>query len=133
MAAGARRRHSGPRSLRSPTESASAYSKLVLATGSQAIRLPQPGADLHGVHTFRDCADVEALPRLARAEGSVIGGGLLGLEAAYGLAKSGVDVTLVHLMDRLMERQLDAPGAALLKQPSRPKACVCCSTPTRSR
>lgn len=95
-----------------------AFSKLVFATGSQAARLPLPGADLDGIHVFRDCADVDALSALARAKKkvAVIGGGLLGLEAAYGLARGGADVTLLHVMDRLMERQLDATGAALLKQ-----------------
>lgn len=95
-----------------------AFSKLVLATGSQAARLPLPGADLDGVHVFRDCADVDALSDLAQAKKkvAVIGGGLLGLEAAYGLARGGADVTLIHVMDRLMERQLDAPAAALLRK-----------------
>ena len=93
------------------------YSKLVLATGSQPIRLPKPGMDLQNVLTFRDLADVDAMRALMRsgARAVVIGGGLLGLEAAYGLAKAGVKVTLVHLMDRLMERQLDYRAAALLK------------------
>lgn len=94
------------------------YSKLVFATGSQALRLPVTGASLAGVHTFRDSADIEMLSRLAD-EGRrvlVIGGGLLGLEAAYGLAKRGARVTLAHLMDRLMERQLDEAGASLLKR-----------------
>jgi nitrite reductase (NADH) large subunit len=95
-----------------------AYSKLVLATGSVPLRLNVPGADLPGVHTFRDSRDVDCLLKLADAKTRVvvIGGGLLGLEAAYGLAKAGAQVTLVHLMDRLMERQLDAPAGALLKQ-----------------
>ncbi|QGM94416.1 NAD(P)/FAD-dependent oxidoreductase [Methylocystis rosea] len=93
------------------------YSKVVLATGSRAARLPIEGADLPGVHTFRDVQDVEALSRLGKEmRALVIGGGLLGLEAAYGLARRGVDVTLAHVMDRLMERQLDAAGADILRR-----------------
>ena len=94
------------------------FSKVVIATGSSAIRLNVPGADLPGVHTFRDSRDVDMLLKLAREKARivVVGGGLLGLEAAYGLAKAGSKVTLLHLMDRLMERQLDAPAAALLKR-----------------
>lgn len=94
------------------------FSKVVIATGSSAIRLPVAGADLPGVHTFRDSRDVDMLLKLARdkARVVVVGGGLLGLEAAYGLAKAGSKVMLLHLMDRLMERQLDAPAAALLKR-----------------
>jgi nitrite reductase (NADH) large subunit len=94
------------------------FGKLVLATGSRAARLPIPGMDLDGVVTFRDFSDVTAIHRLAKdgARVVVIGGGLLGLEAACGLAGSGARVTLVHLMDRLMERQLDAPAAALLRK-----------------
>ena len=93
------------------------FSRLVLATGSTPLRLNVPGADLAGVHTFRDTRDVDLLLALAvrKRPVVVIGGGLLGLEAAYGLAKAGTPVTLLHLMDRLMERQLDAPAAALLK------------------
>jgi nitrite reductase (NADH) large subunit len=92
------------------------YSRLVLATGSRALRLPIEGSNLPGVYTFRDVSDVEALAKVgsARKKVLVIGGGLLGLEAAYGLAKRGAEVTLVHVMDRLMERQLDATGGALL-------------------
>jgi nitrite reductase (NADH) large subunit len=94
------------------------FSKLVFATGSQPLRLNIPGADLPGVHTFRDSRDADVLLGLAAARKRVVvvGGGLLGLEAAYGLAKAGAPVTLIHLMDRLMERQLDAPAAALLKR-----------------
>src|SRR5271165_2371481 len=93
------------------------YSKLVFATGSQALRLPLPGAELPGVFVFRTLADTTELAALAdaRARPVVIGGGLLGIEAAYGLAKRGARVTLVHLMDRLMERQLDAAAAAMVK------------------
>lgn len=94
------------------------FSKLVFATGSQPLRLSVPGAHLSGVHTFRDSRDVDMLLKLASEQKRVvvIGGGLLGLEAAYGLVKAGALVTLVHLMDRLMERQLDGPAAALLKR-----------------
>lgn len=93
------------------------YAKLVLATGSRAIRLNMPGMDLPGVVTFRDLNDVAVLEQAARqrCRSVVIGGGLLGLEAAYGLAKAGADVTVLHLMDRLMERQLDGRASALLK------------------
>lgn len=94
------------------------YGKLVLATGSRPIRLNVPGMDLPGVMTFRDLGDVAAIEAAAanKAKAVVIGGGLLGLEAAYGLAKAGAQVSVVHLMDRLMERQLDARAAALLRQ-----------------
>jgi nitrite reductase (NADH) large subunit len=93
------------------------YSKLVLATGSQAIRLPSPGMTLPGVITFRDMADIDAMRQAAgrKARAVVIGGGLLGIEAAYGLQRGGAKVTLLHLMDQLMERQLDARAGALLK------------------
>src|SRR6202166_3349158 len=85
--------------------------------GSTCPRLNVPAAELAGVHTFRDSRDVDLLLTLAaqRKRVVVVGGGLLGLEAGYGLAKAGAAVTLIHLMDRLMERQLDAPAAELLK------------------
>ncbi|MBC9877192.1 NAD(P)/FAD-dependent oxidoreductase [Bradyrhizobium sp. INPA01-394B] len=107
----------GRRELKIEGEESMEYSKLVLATGSTPLRLNIPGADLAGVHTFRDTRDVDLLLTLAAARKRVVvvGGGLLGLEAAYGLAKAGAPVTLLHLMDRLMERQLDAPAADLLK------------------
>lgn len=107
----------GRRELKIENDESMSFSKLVLATGSTPLRLNVPGADLAGVHTFRDSRDVDLLLTLAAQKKRVvvIGGGLLGLEAAYGLAKAGAPVTLVHLMDRLMERQLDAPAAGLLK------------------
>ncbi|WFU70444.1 FAD-dependent oxidoreductase [Bradyrhizobium sp. CB2312] len=107
----------GRRELKIAGEESMEYSKLVLATGSTPLRLNVPGADLAGVHTFRDTRDVDLLLTLAAAKKRVIvvGGGLLGLEAAYGLAKAGAPVTLLHLMDRLMERQLDGTAADLLK------------------
>jgi len=107
----------GRRELKIANEESIAFSRLVLATGSTPLRLNVPGADLPGVHTFRDSRDVDLLLTLAAQKKRVVvvGGGLLGLEAAYGLAKAGASVTLLHLMDRLMERQLDRPAAELLK------------------
>ena len=93
------------------------FAKAVFATGSRPIRLGMPGMELAGVMTFREIGDVGAM-RAQAAPGTrvvVIGGGLLGLEAAHGLVKSGACVTLVHLMDRLMERQLDAAAAGMLR------------------
>jgi len=107
----------GRRELKIANDESVAFSKLVLATGSTPLRLNVPGAGLKGVNTFRDSRDVDLLLALAAAKKRVvvIGGGLLGLEAAYGLARAGAPVTLIHLMGRLMERQLDAQAAALLK------------------
>jgi nitrite reductase (NADH) large subunit len=95
------------------------YDKLLLATGSDPIRLPLPGADLKGVVAFRDLDDVDAMVAASAKPGSqvvVIGGGLLGIEAAYGLARRGMGATVVHLMDVLMERQLDASAGFLLTE-----------------
>ena len=107
----------GRRELKIANEESIGFSRLVLATGSMPLRLNVPGADLAGVHTFRDSRDVDMLLTLAAQKKRVVvvGGGLLGLEAAYGLSKAGSSVTLLHLMDRLMERQLDGPAAELLK------------------
>ncbi|MET0271974.1 MAG: nitrite reductase large subunit NirB, partial [Phenylobacterium sp.] len=96
-----------------------AYDRLILATGSDPVRLPLPGADLAGVVTFRDLDDVEAMVAASARPGAravVIGGGLLGIEAAYGLARRGMAATVVHLMDVLMERQLDASAGFLLTE-----------------
>jgi len=107
----------GRHELKIANEESVSFSRLVVATGSTPLRLNVPGSDLAGVHTFRDSRDVDLLLTLAAQKKRVVvvGGGLLGLEAAYGLAKAGASVTLIHLMDRLMERQLDAPAAELLK------------------
>ncbi len=106
----------GERLVRIEPGPAIPYDALVLATGSEPVQLPLPGADLPGVVTFRTHDDVTSMLAKAGAKrrAVVIGGGLLGLEAAYGLVKAGADVTVVHLADRLMERQLDGPGAAML-------------------
>ncbi|MGQ0457900.1 MAG: NAD(P)/FAD-dependent oxidoreductase [Hyphomicrobium sp.] len=99
------------------TGDALSFDVCVLATGSAPIRLAVPGADLAGVEVFRSLADIPRMLAAAQTGGRavVIGGGLLGIEAAYGLKRGGADVTLLHVMDRLMERQLDAEAAALLK------------------
>ncbi len=113
----------GRRELKIANDESIAFSRLVLATGSKPLRLNVPGAELAGVHTFRDSRDVDLLLTLAAAKKRVVvvGGGLLGLEAAHGLAKAGAPVTLIHLKDRLMDRQLDVPAAALLKSLVEPK------------
>src|ERR1700760_1741835 len=107
----------GRRELKIANEESVGFSRLVLATGSTPLRLNVPGANLSGVHTFRDSRDVDLLLTLAAQKKRVVvvGGGFLGLEGAYGLAKAGALVTLIHLMDRLMERQLDTRAADLLK------------------
>jgi len=93
------------------------YDRLLLATGSQPFVLPVPGRDLAGVVAYRDIADTEAMIAAARSHrhAVVIGGGLLGLEAANGLALRGMQVTVVHLAPWLMERQLDEAAAQLLR------------------
>src|SRR3989440_10681418 len=96
----------GRRELKLANEESIAFSKLVLATGSMPLRLSVPGADLAGVHTFRDSRDVDLLLTLAaqRKRVVVVGGGLLGLEAADGPATAGAAATLVPLMVRPMGR-----------------------------
>jgi nitrite reductase (NADH) large subunit len=94
------------------------YDKLLLGTGSKPLAPPIPGLQLPGVHAFRDIADVDAM--IAASErhrrAVVIGGGLLGLEAAWGLKRRGMSVAVVHLMSTLMERQLDATAGELLQR-----------------
>ena len=93
------------------------YDRLLLATGSNPVMLPVPGGELQGVVSFRDIRDVDAmLDASARYKHAVvIGGGLLGLEAANGLMLRGMDVTVVHLGPWLMERQLDQTAARMLQ------------------
>ncbi|MBB4633285.1 nitrite reductase large subunit NirB [Sphingosinicella soli] len=93
------------------------YDRLLIATGSDPFIIPVPGKDLPGVVSFRDIDDVDAMLRAAASGGDavVIGGGLLGLEAAHGLSLRGMTVTVIHLMETLMERQLDEAAGWLLK------------------
>ncbi len=94
------------------------YDSLVIATGSVPFIIPVPGKDLPGVLTYRDLDDVHAmlLAAQSRAKAVVIGGGLLGLEAAAGLKERGMDVTVLHVMPTLMERQLDPAAGYLLQK-----------------
>lgn len=92
------------------------YDRLLLATGSQPVKLPIAGAELPGVMGFRDLADIDTLLDAAGRGGHavVIGGGLLGIEAADGLRQRGMAVTLLHRSDALLNQQLDAGGASIL-------------------
>ena len=94
------------------------YDKLVIATGSSPFIIPVPGHQLPGVLAYRDLDDVTKMLEIAGGKGRaiVIGAGLLGLEAAYGLKRQGMDVTVVHLMPTIMERQLDPAAAYLLEK-----------------
>ncbi len=94
------------------------YDHLVIATGSSPFIIPVPGHEFDGVLTYRDLDDVERMLTVAKDGGRaiVIGGGLLGLEAAAGLKEQGMDVTVLHLMPTLMERQLDPAAGTLLKR-----------------
>ncbi len=93
------------------------YDRLLLATGSTPFIVPVPGHKLPGVIGFRDIQDVDTMLEAAREGGRavVIGGGLLGLEAANGLLRRGMDVTVVHMTDSLMNQQLDKPASLMLK------------------
>ena len=94
------------------------YDRLLMATGSEPFIIPVPGSDLPGVISFRDIHDVDLMIDAAKTKkhAVVIGGGLLGLEAANGLMKQGMSVTVVHLMDWLMERQMDPVSGEMLKK-----------------
>ncbi len=94
------------------------YDRLLLATGSNPFIIPVPGHDLPGVISFRDIYDVDAMLESSKKHkhAVVIGGGLLGLEAANGLMLQGMHVTVVHLVDTLMERQMDAVSGGMLKK-----------------
>jgi nitrite reductase (NADH) large subunit len=96
-----------------------AYDKLLIATGSAPFMLPLPGNDLEGVMPYRDLDDVNRMLEAAALSGAkavVIGGGLLGLEAAAGLAARGMEVVVLHVMGHLMERQLDPSAGYLLQK-----------------
>ena len=94
------------------------YNRLLLATGSNSVLIPIPGNDLKGVVTFRNIHDVTTILEIAnkKKQALVIGGGLLGLEAAYALKQQGMFVTVIHLMDSLMERQLDPEASSMLRE-----------------
>src|SRR5471030_1545121 len=94
------------------------YDRLLIATGSTPFIIPVPGHRLPGVVAFRDINDVETMLEYSRnrRRAVVIGGGLLGLEAANGLQRQGMEVTVVHASDTLMNQQLDQPAAMLLQK-----------------
>ncbi|WP_299684898.1 nitrite reductase large subunit NirB [uncultured Tateyamaria sp.] len=93
------------------------YDKLIFGTGSNPFMIPLPGHDLDGVIAYRDLEDTERMMQMGSGNKVVvIGGGLLGLEAAAGMAARGADVTVVHIMGHLMERQLDEAAGYLLKK-----------------
>ena len=93
------------------------YDRLIIATGSNPFIPPVQGVDLKGVISFRDIYDVNSMIKYCETKKNavVIGGGLLGLEAAYGLKQRGMNVTVLHLMDRIMERQLDGRASRMLR------------------
>ena len=93
------------------------YDRLIIATGSKPFIPPVQGADLNGVISFRDIYDVNTMVKYCETKKNavVIGGGLLGLEAAYGLKQRGMNVTVLHLMDRIMDRQLDKRASEMLR------------------
>jgi nitrite reductase (NADH) large subunit len=110
--------HRTKRVVRASDGTEASYDRLLLATGSKPFILPVPGKDLQGVISYRDIADTEAMITTATTHkhAVVIGGGLLGLEAANGLMLRGMSVTVVHIMPWLMERQLDEVAGKLLQK-----------------
>ncbi|WP_310622124.1 nitrite reductase large subunit NirB [Flexibacterium corallicola] len=110
------------------------YDKLVIATGSSPFIVPLPGHTLEGVLVYRDLDDVETMLGAANGGGRavVIGGGLLGLEAAAGLKEQGMDVTVLHLMPTLMERQLD-PTAGFLLERAFEERGICVNTQANTK
>jgi len=106
------------RTVTSESGRVESYDRLLLATGSKPIVPPIPGLELPGVCAFRDIADIEQMIGASRKypRAIVIGGGLLGLEAANGLLKRGMSVAVVHLTETLMERQLDPTAGKLLQR-----------------
>ncbi|MFH0133146.1 nitrite reductase large subunit NirB [Variovorax sp. VaC1] len=106
------------RIVRAEDGTEAAYDRLLLCTGSNPFMLPVPGAKLDGVIAYRDIADTNLMIETAKTHrhAVVIGGGLLGLEAANGLMKRGMQVTVVHVMPWLMERQLDEVAGKLLQK-----------------
>ena len=106
------------KTVTSETGITASYDKLIIATGSLPIMIPVPGFNLPGVLAYRDLDDVQAMLLAAKSRGKavVIGGGLLGLEAAAGLKEQGMDVTVLHLMPTLMEKQLDTTAGHLLQR-----------------
>jgi nitrite reductase (NADH) large subunit len=108
----------GDRSVTSANGLTVRYDRLLIATGSKPLAPPIPGLGLPGVCAFRDIADVDKMLAAAKTHkrAVVIGGGLLGLEAAWGLKQRGMSVALVHLMPTLMERQLDAAAGQMLQR-----------------
>ncbi|MFV0384341.1 nitrite reductase large subunit NirB [Paracoccus sp. (in: a-proteobacteria)] len=116
-------------------QSSAAYDALVIATGSAPFIIPVAGKDLPGVVSYRDLEDTNAMIEagIAGKDAVVIGGGLLGLEAAAGMAARGASVTVIHLMGHLMERQLDpAAGYLLQKDLERRGITVHCKGATKA-
>ncbi|HVL21228.1 MAG TPA: FAD-dependent oxidoreductase, partial [Amaricoccus sp.] len=106
------------RIVRAADGTEAAYDRLLLATGSNPFILPLPGKELEGVIAYRDIADTETMIEAAKTHrhAVVVGGGLLGLEAANGLMRRGMSVTVVHIAPWLMERQLDEVAGRMLQK-----------------